>query len=176
MTPTENEEFCSYNMSAQVAEGNGYTTMKNLNTYIRTLLKGENVLTTSSVELMKNGGSDANHTYGYGCFYKENLGYGHNGARIGNMTIMVYDPEIDVSIISYINAINNDDFMKENISDFDIVFINPDKPFYRDKFENFLLKNKKFYIIDISLFEPRFILPKKTISYGFKRYGLYVVE
>ena len=103
-------EFCDYNMSAQVAEGNGYTTMNNLNTYIRTLLKGENVLTSESVELMKTSVSVGDPNYGLGCFYKENLGYGHNGARVGNISIMMYDPEHDVSVITYISAFDEADF------------------------------------------------------------------
>lgn len=101
------EEICSYNMSGQVAEGNGYTTMRSLNTYIRTLLKAENILSAASVALMKNQVSVANPNYGLGCFYTQNLGYGHNGARIGNFTLMVYD----ISIISYISAFDLDQLM-----------------------------------------------------------------
>lgn len=104
-------EFCSYNMSAQVAEGNGYTTMRNLHTWIRTLMKGENILTPASVELMKTASSTADPHYGLGCFYMQNLGYGHNGARVGNMSLIVYDPLTDVSIVTYISLINNPDFM-----------------------------------------------------------------
>ena len=104
------DEYCSYNMSAQVAEGNGYSTMRNLNTYIRSLLKGENILTTSSVELMKTSVSTADPHYGLGCFFQENLGYGHNGARVGNLSIMFYDPANDISVICYTNAIDYADF------------------------------------------------------------------
>lgn len=104
-------EYCDFNMSAQVAEGNGYTTMRNLNTWIRSTMKGMNVLTPPSIELMKTSVSAANPTYGLGCFYRENLGYGHNGARIGNLSLMIYDPVTDISIISYINAINEEDFL-----------------------------------------------------------------
>ncbi len=104
------DEYCSYNMSAQVAEGNGYSTMRNINTYIRTLMKGENILTPASVELMKTSTSTADPNYGLGCFYVENLGYGHNGARVGNLSFMFYDPEHDVSVISYINAIDYANF------------------------------------------------------------------
>ncbi len=107
---TTADEFCSYNMSAQVAEGNGYSTMRNLNTYIRTLLKGENILSTESVELMKTSTTTADPNYGLGCFYQENLGYGHNGARVGNLAIMFYDPVHDVSLICYTNTIDYADF------------------------------------------------------------------
>ncbi len=104
-------EYCAYNMSAQVAEGNGYGTMQHLNTYIRSVMKGENVLLPASVEIMKNSVSAANPTYGLGCFYQEGLGYGHNGARIGNLSLMLYDPEYDISFVSYINAFSDTDFL-----------------------------------------------------------------
>ncbi len=60
---------------------------------------------------MKNDVSAAEPNYGLGCFYKENLGYGHNGARIGNLSLMVYDPVYDISIVSYISAIDINNFM-----------------------------------------------------------------
>ncbi|MBU2555161.1 MAG: beta-lactamase family protein [Bacteroidetes bacterium] len=122
VSATETNEICSYNMSAQVAEGNGYTTMKNLNTYIRTLMKGENVLTAASVEMMKHDVSTASPTYGLGCFYNENLGYGHNGARVGNMTLMMYDPELDISLITYISAIDEVDFLKTYFAITDVAY------------------------------------------------------
>lgn len=122
ISATETNEICSYNMSAQVAEGNGYTTMKNLNTYIRTLMKGENVLSMASVDMMKHDVSTASPTYGLGCFYSENLGYGHNGARIGNMSLMMYDPELDVSLITYISAIDEVDFMETYFAITDVAY------------------------------------------------------
>ncbi len=119
---TNVEEICSYNMSGHVAEGNGYSTMRNLNTYIRTLMKGENLLTPTSVEMMKTEVSVATPNYGLGCFYKANLGYGHNGARIGNLTLMIYDPEYDVSIISYISAFDLEDFMTTYFAITDVAY------------------------------------------------------
>lgn len=116
------EEICSYNMSAQVAEGNGYSTMRNLNTYIRTLIKGENILTSNSVDLMKTGVSATNSGYGLGCFYKENLGYGHNGARIGNISFMIYDPVFDVSLVTYVSAYNEPDFMPPFLATIDVAY------------------------------------------------------
>lgn len=116
------EEVCSFNMSAQVAEGNGYSTMRNLNTYIRTLMKGENMLSPASIEMMKNEVSTANPTYALGCTFKENLGYGHNGARIGNLSLMVYDPEYDISIVSYISAFDLDNFMATFYAIYDVAY------------------------------------------------------
>ncbi len=87
------------NMSAHVAEGNGLGTMAHLNTYIRSLMKGANVLNPSTVELMKTDLSPGSTVYGLGCSYFPNLGYGHNGATHGYLSLMVYDPSIDVSLI-----------------------------------------------------------------------------
>ncbi|NQU35902.1 MAG: beta-lactamase family protein [Bacteroidetes bacterium] len=122
ISATETNEICSFNMSAQVAEGNGYTTMSNLNTYIRTLMKGENVLSVASVEMMKHDVSTASPTYGLGCFYTENLGYGHNGARVGNISLMMYDPELDISLITYISAIDEVDFIKTYYAITDVAY------------------------------------------------------
>ena len=96
--------ICSYNISAQIGEGNGISTLRHMNTFIRTLMKGENVLTPSSVALMKTDVSPGNENYGLGCIYTSGLGYGHNGARIGNASVMAYDPDTDVSITVYISA------------------------------------------------------------------------
>lgn len=106
---SDNEEYCSYNMSAQVAEGNGLSTMRNLLTYIHTMMRGENMLSLNSIEMMKTDVSAANSKYGLGCRYISGLGYGHNGARIGNVSTMMYDPDDEVSIVVYINAFDGDD-------------------------------------------------------------------
>ncbi|MFC2101725.1 serine hydrolase domain-containing protein [Bacteroidota bacterium] len=119
---TNVDEICSYNMSAQVAEGNGYSTMRELNTWIRTNLKGENVLTPASVELMKFSVSMFDANYGLGCFYKQNLGYGHNGSRIGNLSLMMYDPLTDVSLVTYISANNEENFIPTYLAIEDLAY------------------------------------------------------
>ncbi len=99
LTATGKERYDKFNMSAQVGEGNGYGTMNDLNTYIRTMMKGENVLTPATVQLMQNDTSAHNPGYALGCFHQPVIGYGHNGARIGYLSMMVYDPENDISIV-----------------------------------------------------------------------------
>jgi D-alanyl-D-alanine carboxypeptidase len=91
--------YADANMSAHVAEGNGYGTFVELNKYIRSLMKGTNVLTQQYIELMKHDVSTANPNYALGCFHVPNLGYGHNGAINGNLSFMLYDPDVDVSVI-----------------------------------------------------------------------------
>ena len=100
--------FGDYNMSAQVAEGNGYSTPVSLNAFIRSLMKGQNVLTPETVKLMQ---TDVNpktgSQYALGCFFTPNLGYGHNGERCGTLSLAMYDPATDVSVVAYINLVDN---------------------------------------------------------------------
>lgn len=77
--------------------------MHSLNTFIRTLIKGQNVLTPASVHLMTTELSPGSADYFLGCLFAPNLGYGHNGLKIGNISLMVYDPLTDVSVVVYSN-------------------------------------------------------------------------
>ncbi len=98
----ENGETIVYtncNMSANVSEGNGYGTMRMLNQYVRTLMTGSNILTPASVTLMQTDISPGSTTYGLGCAYQKNLGYGHTGSTHGYMSVMFYDPLTGVSVI-----------------------------------------------------------------------------
>jgi D-alanyl-D-alanine carboxypeptidase len=109
--------FEDYNMSAQVAEGNGYSSPASLNTFVRTLMKGQNVLTSFTVDsLMKadvNKGKSNTNRYALGCFYTPNLGYGHNGERCGMLSLAMYDPTTDVSVVAYINLVDNTQVTKD---------------------------------------------------------------
>lgn len=91
------------NASAHVAEGNGIGSMRMLSDYIRSTMKGQNVLNASSVEMMKNSKGPAttaaNNNYALGCFHLPGVGYGHNGATEGYLSIMLYDPETDFSVV-----------------------------------------------------------------------------
>lgn len=92
--------FGPVNMSAHVGEGNGYSTMAALNTYVRSLMRGENVLQPQTVKLLQTDVSAANPTYGLGTSYRQNLGYGHNGAIAGYLTTVTYDPATEVSVVA----------------------------------------------------------------------------
>ncbi len=94
------DRFGSVNMSGHVGEGNGYGTMAALNTYVRSLMRGENVLQPQTVRLLKTEISVANPSYGLGTSFRKNLGYGHNGAIAGYLTTMTYDPETQVSVVA----------------------------------------------------------------------------
>ncbi len=90
---------CEANMSGYVAEGNGYGTMSALNTYLRTLLTSQNVLSAENVEKMMTDSSPGNPSYALGCSPVDNLGYGHTGATHGYLSLMGYDPAVDVSVV-----------------------------------------------------------------------------
>lgn len=99
--------FGNYNMSAQVAEGNGYGTPASLNTFVRTLMKGQNVLSPETVKLMQSRvNTHSLNKYALGCFYTENLGFGHNGERCGTLSLAMYDPATDVSVVAFINLVD----------------------------------------------------------------------
>jgi len=94
------------NLSAQVAEGNGWGTPVALNTWLRNLMKGQGPLNKQSVAMMQNSISPGSKNYALGCFYMSNLGYGHNGCRVGYLSIMMYDPKQDVSVIAYLTFVD----------------------------------------------------------------------
>ncbi len=100
LLPGKTEKYADYNMSGQIAEGNGYGTMAAINTYIRSLMKGQNVLKPETVKIMQTSVSSANAGYALGCTFRLNHGYGHNGARIGYLSVMAYDPATDVSVVA----------------------------------------------------------------------------
>jgi D-alanyl-D-alanine carboxypeptidase len=91
--------YCRDNMSAYVANGNGLGTLRQLNTFVRTLMRSENLLSRESVALMQNDTSSFNPDYGLGCKRWQYLGYGHKGDHRGYTTIMAYNPETEVSIV-----------------------------------------------------------------------------
>ncbi len=91
------------NLSAQVAEGNGWGSAAALNTWIRDLMKAKGPLNKESVAIMQDSISPGSKNYSLGCFYMPNLGYGHNGCRVGYLSVMMYAPEDDVSVVAYLN-------------------------------------------------------------------------
>lgn len=105
--------FGRLNMSGHVGEGNGYSTMAALNTYVRSMMRGENALQPQIIKLMqtdvtkgKEGNNMGNEQYGLGTNFRQNLGYGHAGAIAGYLTHMAYDPATDVSIVAMLPLID----------------------------------------------------------------------
>ena len=69
-------------------------------------MKGSNVLNTETVTLMQKDTSLSNQNYSLGCTFTPNIGYGHNGARVGNLSLMAYDPAYDISLVVYLPLID----------------------------------------------------------------------
>lgn len=76
--------------------------MRQLNRWVRSLHGGRNELDASTVQLMRTDTTTYNPQYGLGTLHVENLGYGHNGATHGNLSLMLYDPESAVSVIVFL--------------------------------------------------------------------------
>jgi D-alanyl-D-alanine carboxypeptidase len=95
---------CDNNETEHIAEGNGYGTLRALDLWVRTLLSGRNALTPALVERMMNDLAPnkipTTRPYGLGCLTLENLGYGHDGASVGYLSQMVYDPKTNVSVVT----------------------------------------------------------------------------
>ena len=67
-------------------------------------MRGEAGPNAASVEAMKTLTSQSGGNYGLGIIYSSGLGYGHNGAHNGYLSLMVYDPSVDVTTILYFNV------------------------------------------------------------------------
>jgi D-alanyl-D-alanine carboxypeptidase len=91
--------YTTCNMSAHVGEGNGYGNFIDLNTFVRTLFTGKNVLNSSTLAMMTSDISPYTTSYALGCDHVKNLGYGHNGAILGYLSTIRYNPDTDVSIV-----------------------------------------------------------------------------
>jgi D-alanyl-D-alanine carboxypeptidase len=92
------------NMSYNIAEGNIISTPADIARWVRRLYRGEAGPNVASVEAMKSLTPQSNGNYGLGTIYVGGLGYGHNGAHVGYLSLMVYDPAVDVTTILYFNV------------------------------------------------------------------------
>jgi len=109
------EDVTLSNMSANVAEGTLITTPYDLGHFLRKLLSGQGVLSPYLVNQVMMNYLSCNNTIagGYGCglTYLNNLGYGHNGAHIGYLSQMAYDPQTDFTVVVFTNCWNVEDGM-----------------------------------------------------------------
>jgi D-alanyl-D-alanine carboxypeptidase len=103
------------NVSQAIAEGNIISTPVDIARWVRRLLRGEAGPNSSSVEAMKTMTPQSGNIYGLGIFYVSGLGYGHNGVRPGYMSLMVYDPGVDVTTILYFNVLDFANVPKDQV-------------------------------------------------------------
>jgi D-alanyl-D-alanine carboxypeptidase len=100
-------DLTAANMSAPIATGNLISTPADLARWVTRLIEGKAGPDAASVgEMMTTtpqshaAGSD----YGLGLFPLPGLGYGHNGAFVGYLSLMMYDPTVDVALIVYFDV------------------------------------------------------------------------
>lgn len=107
---SNNEKFdvTRSNLSANVAEGNLITSPNDLSLFLSRLLSGQGVLNYHTVNTLMMNYMPTRNTdcggYGCGLIYINNLGYGHTGAHEGYLSIMIYDPAIDFTVVAFTNA------------------------------------------------------------------------
>jgi len=139
--------FDESNMSAHVAEGNGYANFEDLNQFVRTLMTGTNALSTETITLMQTDYSANNAGYALGCITMTNMGFGHNGCIRGYLSIMCYDPDYDVSMIAMVPMVDmssEDNFFTSFLGMYDAawkareVLGFPGKPETRINLEDFM--------------------------------------
>jgi D-alanyl-D-alanine carboxypeptidase len=104
------EDVSLSNVSAHVAEGSVITSPADLAFFIRKLLSGQGILSPHTVNsVMMNclpTGTATAGFYGCGLTYTNNLGYGHNGAHKGYLSMMIYDPASDFTVVIFTNTWN----------------------------------------------------------------------
>ncbi|MEO8754772.1 MAG: serine hydrolase domain-containing protein [Casimicrobiaceae bacterium] len=101
------------NVSWGIGEGNTITTPANLSRWIRRLIKGDAGVNGAQVAKMitctPTGESHVAYGLGIECAPPA-LGYGHNGAITGYLTVARHDPATDVTIVVMTTLFDADDF------------------------------------------------------------------
>jgi D-alanyl-D-alanine carboxypeptidase len=111
----------SDNMSINVAEGNLISTPEQLARWNRALVTGTAGLDDATVSSMKCAvPAGATDCYGLGIQQFSGLGFGHTGAHNGYLSVMLYDPAGDVSMVLFFSLVNFDDIATEGRLLFDI--------------------------------------------------------
>ena len=102
-------EVTEDNMSANVAEGNVISTPSDLALWVRSLIRGEAGVSKEFIDMMKcQPDPPQTECYGMGILFIEGLGYGHNGATQGYMSLMLYDPDDDVALVVFFGVLDGD--------------------------------------------------------------------
>jgi len=96
------------NMSANTAEGNVVTTPEDLANWARLLYTGQAGINQEMAAMMMDvhDTGEQHGNYGLGCTYTEGLGYGHNGAHVGYMTLVRYNPDNGVAVAVFCSVLD----------------------------------------------------------------------
>lgn len=103
-------ECTESNISANVSEGNLISTPADLAYFMRSLLRGEGVLSpvwVNDIMLVIPKTSFDNLNYALGITYAQNLGWGHTGSHEGYYSRMVSDPVNDITVVAFVNSWND---------------------------------------------------------------------
>jgi len=101
--------FTQDNMSGNVAEGNVISTPAELARWVRLLISGNAGIGPTYVSMMKVCGFPASAScYGMGIFNAPGLGWGHNGAHRGYISLMLYNPDDDVAVVVFSTMLDED--------------------------------------------------------------------
>jgi D-alanyl-D-alanine carboxypeptidase len=99
------EDVTESNMSANIAEGNIISTPANLARWIKRLITAQAGPNAASVTAMTTPTPQSgSNNYGLGISYTAGLGYGHEGAHVGYLSLMDYDSTANVTTILYFNV------------------------------------------------------------------------
>lgn len=102
------------NMSMNVAEGNIISTPAELSTWVKRLISGTAGIDKRYVDMMNCAIPEGKSScYGLGVLHLKGIGYGHNGAHNGYLSLMMYDPADDVSLVLFFSLLNFDNIQDE---------------------------------------------------------------
>jgi D-alanyl-D-alanine carboxypeptidase len=102
-------EVTEDNMSAHVAEGNVISTPADLALWVRAIIRGEAGVSKEFVDMMKcQPEAPQTSCYGMGIIFLDGLGYGHNGAHEGYLSLMLYNPDDDVALVVFFGILDGD--------------------------------------------------------------------
>ncbi len=105
------------NMSLNVAEGNMIATPADLGRWVRALISGNAGLSAETISQMTECASMTSESscYGLGIYgiLSPIKGYGHSGAHAGYLSLMMHDPDTQVTTVLFISLLNYDDVMGE---------------------------------------------------------------
>jgi D-alanyl-D-alanine carboxypeptidase len=104
------KDVTDINQSSAFGAGDMVSTAGDLASWIEALYEGQVLNSSSTTEIMDvlATGDSSHPYYGLGCMYTPGLGYGHNGGTLGYCSVMRYDTNDGVAIVTYINRITDD--------------------------------------------------------------------
>ena len=105
------------NMSLNLGEGNIISTPAELATWVKLLITGAAGLSQETIAAMTTCASETEDSgcYGLGIWEESSpvFGVGHTGAHAGYLSLMLYDPNHDVTAIVFASLLNYDNIMDE---------------------------------------------------------------